>query len=74
LGPEGPLGDASVHFVRGSEYGYPRISVYLWRVDRLLLHAVDFHPYDRTQVFESIVLAMDARADRRRAAPRAGVA
>ena len=57
------LGDASVHYTQGSDYGYPEISVYLWRVDNVLLHAVDYHPYDRSDLLESIVRAMDARAE-----------
>jgi hypothetical protein len=56
------LGDASVHYAQGSDYGYPEISVYMWRVDNMLLHAVDFHPYDRPHLLESIVRAMDSRA------------
>jgi hypothetical protein len=56
------LGDTAVHYAQGSDYGYPEISVYLWRVGNVLLHAVDFHPYDRTDLFESIVRSMDARA------------
>jgi hypothetical protein len=56
------LGDEAVHYAQGSDYGYPEISVYLWRVGRVLLHAVDFHPYDRSDLFESIVRSMDARA------------
>lgn len=42
--PDLGLGDASVHYAQGSDYGQPEISVYLWRVDNMLLHAVDFHP------------------------------
>jgi hypothetical protein len=60
--PDLGLGEASVHYAQGSNYGYPEISVYLWRVDNVLLHAVDFHPYDRPDLLESIVRAMDARA------------
>jgi hypothetical protein len=56
------LGDTSVHDAQGSDYGYPEISVYLWRVDKVLLHAVDFHPYDRPDLLESIVRDMNARA------------
>jgi hypothetical protein len=56
------LGDEGVHYIRGFDYGYPEISVYLWRVGNMLLHVVDFHPYDRTDLFESIVRSMDARA------------
>jgi hypothetical protein len=56
------LGDMSVHYAQGSDYGYPEISVYLWRVGNVLLHAVDFHPYDRPALLESIVRSMDARA------------
>lgn len=56
------LGEASVHYRQGSDYGYPEISVYLWRVDSMLLQAVDFHPYDRPDLLESIVRGMDARA------------
>jgi hypothetical protein len=63
--PDLGLGDASVHYVQGSDYGYPEISVYLWRVDEMLFQAVDFHPYDRPGLLESIVRAMDARADLR---------
>jgi hypothetical protein len=60
--PELGLGDAGVHYAQGFDYGNPEISVYLWRVDNLLLHAVDYHPYDRPALLESIVRAMDARA------------
>ena len=56
------LGDESIHYAQGSDYGHPEISVYLWRVDNVLLHAVDFHPYERPDLLESIVRAMDARA------------
>ena len=59
------LGDASVRYAQGSDYGYPEIIVYLWRVDNVLLHAVDFHPYDRPDLLESIVRAMDDRAKER---------
>lgn len=62
IDPELGLGVASVHYAQGSDYGYPEISVYLWQVDNMLLHAVDFHPYDRPQLLDSIVRAMDARA------------
>lgn len=41
-----PSGDQGVRFDTGTDYGYPRLSVYLWRIDALLLQAVDFHPYD----------------------------
>jgi hypothetical protein len=60
--PELGLGDAGVHNAQGSDYGFPEISVYLWRVDNVLLYAVDFHPYDRPDLLESIVRVMDARA------------
>jgi hypothetical protein len=60
--PDLGLGDAGVHYAQGSDYGYPEISVYLWRVDNVLLHAVDFHPYDRPELLGSIVRGMDARA------------
>lgn len=56
------LGDEGVHYTQGFDYGYPEISVYVWRVGNVLLHAVDFHPYDRSDLFESIVRSMDARA------------
>lgn len=56
------LGDASIRWAQGADYGHPEIIVYLWRVDNMLLHAVDFHPYDRPTLLESIVRALDARA------------
>jgi hypothetical protein len=56
------LGDESVHYTQGSDYGRPEISVYFWRVGNVLLHAVDFHPYDRRDLLESMVREMDARA------------
>jgi hypothetical protein len=61
--PDRRLGDASVRYAQGSDYGDPEIIVYLWRVDNVLLHAVDFHPYDRPDLLRSIVEAMDARAE-----------
>jgi hypothetical protein len=57
------LGEASVHYAQGSDYGLPEIKVYLWRVGNVVLHAVDFHPYDRADLLESIVRGMDARAN-----------
>ena len=60
--PDLGLGDASVHYAQGSDYGHPEMSVYLWRIDNMVLHAVDFHPYDRPGVLASIVRGMDARA------------
>lgn len=41
-----PSADQGVRFDTGTDYGYPRLIVYLWRIDALLLQAVDFHPYD----------------------------
>lgn len=73
--PDLGLGDESVHYVQGSDYGYPEIRVYLWRVDNMLLHAVDLHPYDRPDLLESIARGMDARARRgeeRRRTPDVG--
>jgi hypothetical protein len=59
------LGNESVLLVRGrgTDYGCPQLSVYLWRVDNVLLQAVDFHPYDRGPSFlQWIAEGMDARA------------
>jgi hypothetical protein len=60
--PDPGLGDESVLYVKGTDYGYPGLSVYLWRVDNVLLQAVDFHPYDRPGLLESIAMDMDSRA------------
>jgi hypothetical protein len=57
------LGDESAFYVRGpNEYGFPRLSVYFWRVGNLLLQAVDYHPYDRVGLMASVAEGMDARA------------
>ena len=56
------LGDEGVHFTKGDDYGYPVLSVYLWRRDTMVLQAVDFHPYDRPGLLRSIARSMDLRA------------
>lgn len=56
------LGEEGFHFTQGQDYGYPRWSVYLWRVDNVLLRAFDAHPYDLPGVLQQIVEAMDSRA------------
>jgi hypothetical protein len=57
------LGDEGVYYEQGRDYGFPLLSVYLWRVDTVLLYAVDYHPYDRTTAFlRWIAHSMDARA------------
>jgi hypothetical protein len=61
--PAPGLGDESVLYVKGpDEYGFPRLSVYFWRVGNLLLQAVDYHPYDRVGLMASVAAGMDARA------------
>jgi hypothetical protein len=56
------LGDEGACYVTGEDYGYPALSVYLWRVDTLLLQAVDYHPYDLPDLLRSIARSMTARA------------
>lgn len=64
-----PLGEQSVQLVTGSEYGFPRLKVLIWRIDRIVLVAIDFHPYDRADrtddpggFLESIAAEMTVRA------------
>jgi hypothetical protein len=64
-----PLGEESIQLVTGSDYAYPRLKVLVWRVDNIVLVAIDFHPYDsadRTDspggFVESIAADMTARA------------
>jgi hypothetical protein len=57
-----PSGDQRVHFATGEDYGYPELSVYLWRIDTILLQAVDFHPYDRPGLLLFIAQGMSTRA------------
>ena len=64
-----PLGEQSVQLVTGSDYGSPRLKVLIWRIDRILLLAVDFHPYDRADriddpsgFLETIAAEMTVRA------------
>ena len=57
-----PLGDQSVQLVTGRDYGFPRLSVLIWRVDTVVLQAVDWHPYDDPDLLLSIAEDMTARA------------
>jgi hypothetical protein len=59
---EPPRGDQGFELLTGSDYGYPRLSVFIWRIDRIVLQAVDFHPYDRPRLLESIADGMATRA------------
>lgn len=56
------LPEGGVRYVYGSDYGYPIVRAYIWRVDRALLFAVDFHVYDLPDVLQSVVHEMDLRA------------
>lgn len=51
-------------YYAGSEYGRPILRVYLWRVENVLLMAVDLHVYDLPDVLQSMVERMDAEARR----------
>ena len=64
-----PLGEQSVQLVTGSDYGSPRLKVLIWRIERIVLLAVDFHPYDRADriddpsgFLETIAAEMTVRA------------
>lgn len=54
--------EGGVRYVYGSDYGNPIVRAYLWRVDKALLFAVDFHVYDLPDVLQSVVGEMDVRA------------
>ena len=58
------LGNQGVQFDTGAEYGFPRLTVYLWRVDSVLMQAVEFHPYERrrTDLLLHIAEGMATRA------------
>jgi hypothetical protein len=60
--PNPGLGDESRHYVEGMAYGHPELAIYLWRVDNVLLHAVDFYTYWDPDLLRSIAEGMDARA------------
>lgn len=63
--PHPPLGDESVHYLQGMDYGYPELSVYLWRLDAVVIHTVDFHPYDRPGLIGVIARDLEAGARER---------
>ena len=52
----------AARYVQGEDYGYPLLRVYLWRVDNIVLAAVDLHVYDLPQLLPSVVREMDLRA------------
>lgn len=51
-----------VRMVDGSDFGYPIVRAFLWRVENVLLLAVDMHVYDLPEALPLIAQGMDARA------------
>jgi hypothetical protein len=60
--PDPGLGDESRWYVQGRAYNQPKLEIYLWRVNNVLLHAVDLEGYDDPDLILSIAQGMDARA------------
>lgn len=61
--PDPRLGDEGVYYIAGSaNYGGPEQAIYLWRVDNLILHAVEFAGYHDPDLLLSIAQGMDRRA------------
>jgi hypothetical protein len=59
--PHQRRGNEAVYYTQGSDYGYPIIGMYLWRVENTLLQAVDLHVYDHPSLLRELAEDMDLR-------------